>query len=63
MNYKKYLLVAAVASVLIFPEYVFTGLGVVLLIIVIVFFVVDLVFDIYIFIVFLVVRLGMRMFC
>lgn len=53
MNYKKYLLIAAIVLMLIFPEYVFTGLGVVLLIIVIVFFVVDLVFDIYIFIVFL----------
>lgn len=53
MNYKKYLLIAAVALILLFPEYVLTGLGVVLLIIVIVFFVVDLVFDIYIFIVFL----------
>ena len=54
MNYKKYLLIVAVALTLLFPEYVFTGLGVVLLIVVIVFFVVDLVFDIYIFTVFLV---------
>ncbi len=53
MNYKKYLMIAAIVLILIFPEYVLTGLGVVLLIIVIVFFVVDLVFDIYIFIVFL----------
>ncbi len=54
MNYKKYLMIAIIVFALIFPEYVFTGLGVVLLIVVIVFFVVDIVFDIYIVAVYLI---------
>ncbi|MEA3417897.1 MAG: hypothetical protein U9Q90_00755 [Campylobacterota bacterium] len=54
MNYRKYLMIAAIVIALIFPEYVLTGLGIVLLIIVIVFFVIDFAFDIYIFIVFLI---------
>lgn len=47
-------MIAAIVSALIFPEYVFTGLGVVLLIVVILFFVVDIVFDIYIVAVYLI---------
>lgn len=54
VNYRKYLMIAAIVSALIFPEYVFTGLGVVLLIVVILFFVVDIVFDIYIVAVYLI---------
>ena len=54
MDYKKYLMVAAIALMFIFPEYVFTGLGIVLLVIVILFFVVDIVLDIYIIIVFVI---------
>ncbi|MEA3456116.1 MAG: hypothetical protein U9R26_06385, partial [Campylobacterota bacterium] len=54
MNYKKYLMIAAIILMFIFPEYIFTGLGVILLVIVIVFFVVDIAFDIYIFVVFLI---------
>ena len=54
MSRGKYITIIAIILTLIFPEYVFTGLGVVLLVIVIIFFVVDIVFDIYILIVFLV---------
>ncbi len=54
MSRGKYITIIAIILTLIFPEYVFTGLGAVLLVIVIIFFVVDIVFDIYILIVFFV---------
>ena len=54
MNYKKYLVIAAIVFALIFPEYVFTGLGVVLLVVVIILFVIEFAFDIYIVVVYLV---------
>ena|GEM_PF-4532329 len=54
MNYGKYLMIAAIVFALIFPEYVLTGLGVVLLIVVIILFVIEFAFDIYIVVVYLV---------
>ena len=47
-------MIAAVVFTLIFPEYVLTGLGVVLLVVVIILFVIEFAFDIYIVVVYLV---------
>jgi hypothetical protein len=50
MAYKKYLIFALIAGAILYPEYILTGLGVIVLVIVILFFVVDLIFDLYIFV-------------
>ncbi len=48
MNYKKYLLIAILISAIIFPEYVFGGLAILVLVIFLIIVIADVVLDIYI---------------
>ena len=47
-NYKKYLIISAIVLTLIFPEYMFTGLGIIGLIVILLLIIADIAFDIYI---------------
>jgi hypothetical protein len=55
VKYRKYLIITVVTVLaLIFPEYLLSGLGILLLLVVVLFFVVDIIFDIYIVAVYLI---------
>ena len=48
MNYKKYLMIAILILTLIYPEYIFGGLAILVLIIFLIIVIADVVLDIYI---------------
>ena len=48
MSIKKFLLITALSSMFIFPEYVFTGLFVILIVAIMLLFIVEIGLDIYI---------------
>ncbi len=48
MRVKKILWITALLSMILFPEYVFTGLGIILLVVIILLFIVDIALDVYI---------------
>ncbi len=48
MNYKKYLIIATVASMLIFPEYIFPILIGIFILIIFIIFIADIILDVYI---------------
>ena len=60
MGYKKYLLIALGLFMLVYPNYFFGALGVILLVIVILIFVIDIVVDIYLVIAFFIQRFRER---
>ena len=51
MNYKKYLTITIILGALIYPEYVFGAIAIILAVLLILFVIVDLVLDIYILVV------------
>ena len=48
MNYKKYLMIAILILTLIYPEYIFGGLAILVLIIFLIIVIADVVLDVYI---------------
>ena len=51
MNYKKYLIIPIIIGTLLYPEYVFGTIAIILAVLLILFVIVDLVLDVYILVV------------
>jgi hypothetical protein len=54
IHYKRYLVIAGIVLALIFPKYVFGGIGILLLALVIILFIVDVVLDVYLIVIFMI---------
>jgi hypothetical protein len=54
IHYKRYLVIAGIVLALIFPKYVFGGIGIFLLVLVIILFIVDVVLDVYLIVIFMI---------